>query len=80
MGPIGGIVLKPVQLGQVFGAAASPAAALALEAPSDEHFDVLFNYSAAAAHRWSDEMKHFQISHALTFTRSQRQSSAAARR
>jgi hypothetical protein len=42
VGPIGGIVLEPEQLGQVFGAAPSPAAALALEAASDVHFDVLF--------------------------------------
>jgi len=35
--------LEPEQLGQVLGAVASPAAALALEAAADVHFDVLFN-------------------------------------
>ena len=49
--PIGGMVLEPEQLGQVFGATASPVVALALEAPSDAHFHVLFNHSAAAAYR-----------------------------
>jgi hypothetical protein len=44
--------LKPEQLSQVFGAAASPAANSALEAPSEAHFDILFSHSAAASH-WS---------------------------
>jgi hypothetical protein len=43
--------LEPEQLGQVLGAVASPAAALALKAAADVHFDVLFDDSAAGAHR-----------------------------
>jgi hypothetical protein len=43
--------LKPEQLRQMLGSAASPTAALALKATSDMHFDILFNDSAATSHR-----------------------------
>ena len=41
--------LQPEQLGQMFRAVASPAAALAFEAPVDAHFDVLFNCPTAGS-------------------------------
>ena len=43
--------LEPEQLGEVLSAVATPTAALAFEAAADAHFDVLFNDSAARAHR-----------------------------
>jgi hypothetical protein len=39
--------LEPEQLGQVFSAVASPAAALAFKAAANVHFDILFNDPAA---------------------------------
>jgi hypothetical protein len=43
--------LKPEQLRQMLGSAASPTAALALEATADMHFDIFFNDPAATSHR-----------------------------
>jgi hypothetical protein len=45
MNPIDGMGLEPEQLGQVFSAAAGPAAALAFEVPVDARFDVSFQLS-----------------------------------
>src|SRR5438874_11119047 len=43
--------LEPEQLAQILGAASTPAAALAFEAPVNLHFDILFNDAAASTHR-----------------------------
>jgi len=43
--------LEPEQLGKVLGAVATPAPALTFETAADSHFDILFNDSAARAHR-----------------------------
>ena len=48
--PIKWVGLKPEQLREVLGAAATPTAALTFEAPINAHFDVLFDHAAAAAH------------------------------
>src|SRR5438552_12942092 len=50
MGPIGGMVLKPEQLSEMFGAIARPAATLSREAAIDAHFNILFNHSAPSTH------------------------------
>jgi hypothetical protein len=60
----GGVVVDGAAVVQIYGAdapvedaaallnaAASPTAALTLEAASDAHFNVLFNHSAATSHR-----------------------------
>jgi hypothetical protein len=45
------MTLEPQKLSEIFGAMFGPTASLAFETPVDVYLDVLFDHTAAAAHR-----------------------------